>query len=175
MSINTINALKLVITQGNGLAVPNRFNVIMRPPGNVVVDVEEFTILCENASFPGKQITTADYGLLRQSEKIPTGYMNEDVVFTFLLTNSYSMKAIFESWLKMIVNFERYRVAYKDTYTVDVTIEQLDKENKPVYTVVLKEAFPTTVSAIGFDNAAENAIQKLTVSMAFTDYEVKYI
>lgn len=173
MPINTINELKSAITKGNGLAAPNRFNVIMRPPVDMQIDTHEFTILCENASFPGKQITTADYGLLRQSEKIPTGYMNEDVVFTFLLTNHYDMKAIFESWLEKIVNFERYRVAYKNDYTVDVTIEQLDRENEPVYTVVLKEAFPTTISAIGFDNAAENAVQKLTVSMAFTDYEVK--
>lgn len=172
MAIGSIDVLKATIAKGNGLAAPNRFNVFMQPP-RIAADTQEFTILCENASFPGKQITTADYALLRQSEKIPTGYMNEDVSFTFLLTNNYSMKAIFESWLSAIVNFDKYRVAYKSDYVTDVEIQQLDRNNEAVYTVRLKEAFPTTVSAIGFDSAAENAVQKLVVSMAFTDYEVK--
>jgi hypothetical protein len=80
------------------------------------------------------------------------------------------MKTIFESWLEAIVNFDKYRVAYKSDYVTDVEIQQLDRLNNPIYSVVLKEAFPTTVSAIGFDSAAENAVQKLVVSMAFTDY-----
>jgi len=110
--------------------------------------------------------------LLRQTEKMPTGYMNEEVVFTFLLTNQYSMKRIFESWLDTVLNVNRYRAAYKNDYSADVVIQQLDKENTVVYEVKLKEAFPITVSAIGFDNAAENSVQKMTVTMAFTDYEV---
>lgn len=172
MAINSIDDLKATISSGNGLAVPNRFNVIMTPPRGIAADAEEFTILCENTSFPGKQILTADYGLLRQTEKIPTGYLNEEVTFTFLLTNQYSMKAIFESWLEEIIDMNRYRVAYKNDYSADVIIQQLDRENSVVYEVKLKEAFPITLSAIGFDNAAENSVQKLTVTMAFTDYEV---
>ena len=172
MALNSINDLKAAISRGNGLAATNRFNVIMTPTRGIASIPQEFTILCENASFPGKQILTADYGLLRQTEKMPTGYMNEEVVFTFLLTNQYSMKRIFESWLDTVLNVNRYRAAYKNDYSADVVIQQLDKENTVVYEVKLKEAFPITVSAIGFDNAAENSVQKMTVTMAFTDYEV---
>lgn len=172
MALTSIDDLKATISRGNGLAAPNRFNVHMVPPRGIAADLHEFTILCENASFPGKQIATADYGLLRQTEKIPIGYLNEEVTFTFLLTNQYSMKAIFESWLSEVIDFNRYRVAYKTDYATTVKIEQLDRDNKVVYTVDLLEAFPITLSAIGFDNAAENAVQKMTVTMAFTDYKV---
>jgi len=172
MALNSINDLKAAISKGNGLAAPNRFNVMLTPPRGIASDIQEFTILCENASFPGKQILTADYGLLRQTEKIPIGYMNEEVTFTFLLTNQYSMKRIFESWLDKVLDMNRYRVAYKNEYSTDVTIEQLDRDNSAVYKVTLMEAFPITLSAIGFDNAAESSVQKMTVSMAFTDYKV---
>jgi Leu/Phe-tRNA-protein transferase len=134
--------------------------------------MREFTVLCESAIIPGKQITTSDYQLLRQPIKMVTSYMNEDVIFSFLLTNNYSIKKAFDAWIEQMISVEKYRAKYKNQYTTSIQIYQLDKNNNPTYGVRLNEAFPITMNAVTLDNTAENAIQKLFVTLAYTDYEV---
>jgi hypothetical protein len=174
MSFDSINDLKGYIQRGGGLAVTNRFRVMMSAPTGIDFgnDNREFTILCESAIIPGKQITTADYQFLRQPVKMVTSYMNEDVIFSFLLTNNYSIKNAFDKWIAAMISVEKYRAAYKDTYTTTVEICQLDKDNQPVYGVRLNEAFPITMNAITLDNTSENTIQKLYVTLAYTDYDI---
>jgi Leu/Phe-tRNA-protein transferase len=174
MAFDSINDLKAYIQSGNGLAMTNRFQVTLSAPPGISFgnDMREFTVLCESAIIPGKQITTSDYQLLRQPIKMVTSYMNEDVIFSFLLTNNYSIKKAFDAWIEQMISVEKYRAKYKNQYTTSIQIYQLDKNNNPTYGVRLNEAFPITMNAVTLDNTAENAIQKLFVTLAYTDYEV---
>lgn len=192
----TIGDIKSSIAKHGGVAHPNRFAVYMQPPaasllnldvqgsiinalsgnfkaGNLINDPRDMTILCESCSLPGRQIATLDYQSVRQSMKIPYGYFNEDVTFTFLLTNDYYIKKIFDRWTSAVIDFEQYRARYLEEYTTDVVVQQLNKENLPIYGVRLKRAYPITVNSIMLDNTAENAVQKLTVTMTFEDFIVE--
>lgn len=192
----SINDLKAGIGKHGGLATPNRFAVYMQPPaasllnidlqniavslvsGNfkpasLVNDPRDVAILCESCSLPGKQILTMDYQLNKQSVKIPYGYLNEDVTFTFLLTNDYYMKKMFDKWSEATINFDRYRVKYHNEYTTDVVIQQLNKENLPVYGIKLRKAYPVTYNSVALDNTSENSIQRFMVTMTFEEYVVE--
>ena len=198
--MNSIDNLKAVISKKGGLAMQNRFQIFFTPPTansvksllnqdigsligdlaknaisggsakNLIPDPRDISILCEAVSFPGRQISTIDYIAERQGIKVPYSVINEDVSMTFLLTNDYFIKKMFDAWSTGIFDVEKYRAGYKKDFVTDIVIQQLDQNNVPVYSVRLEGAFPTTISAINLDNNSENTIQKMTVTMSYENY-----
>ena len=198
--MNSIDNLKATIAKKGGLAMQNRFQIFFTPPtansvksllnkdigslvgdiaknavsggkpGNLLPDPRDISILCESVSLPGRQISTIDYIAERQGIKVPYSVINEDVSMTFLLTNDYFIKKMFDAWSTGIFDVEKYRAGYKKDFVTDIVIQQLDQNNVPVYSVRLEGAFPTTISAINLDNNSENTIQKMTVTMSYENY-----
>ena len=66
------------------------------------------------------------------------------------------MKEIFDSWHDNIVQSDIYNIAYKSDISTDIIIQQLDNEDRIVYSVKLVDAFPTTVNSISLSNSSEN-------------------
>ena len=189
----TIEDLKATISKKGGLARSNRFNVIFTPPKqsllnlnpetiissaisgnfsarNLINDPRDINVLCTSVALPGRQISTLDYQAEKQTIKIPYGELHDDVTCTFLLTNDYYMKTVFDSWVGSIVDMDQYSVAYKRDITTDVIIQQLDEQNTPIYGVRLEGAFPTTIADIELSNDNENAVQSLSVSFSYDKY-----
>ena len=191
--MSSIERLKSLISKKGGLAKGNRFNVIFTPPKqtllnfdlesivssaisgnfsakNLINDPRDISMLCDSVSIPGKQISTIDYQAQKQSIKIPYGTLHDDVSLTFLLTNDYYMKSMFDQWINNIVNTDTYGVAYKRDIVTDVIIQQLDEQNTPIYGVKLEGAFPTTMNEILLSNESTDTIQKLNVSFSYDRY-----
>lgn len=186
----TIDNLKSTIAKRGGLAKTNRFQVIFTPPqgsllgfkgliGSVlsgggiksaINDPRDISLLCESAILPGRQISTVDYSAEKQAVKIPYTFLNEDVTCSFLLTNDYYMKTLFDDWLEQVFDSNSYRAKFKSDFTSDIVIQQLNENNIPVYGIKLENAFPTTVAGIALDNNTENSVQKLTVTFSYDNY-----
>ena len=187
----SIDKLKSVIGKRGGLAKQNRFNVIFTPPsggllnvgggilgalasggspGSLVNDPRDISLLAENITIPGRNLNTMDYIAEKQSVKIPYSFINEDVQATFLLTHDYYMKNIFDNWLETCFSSDSYRAKFKEDFTSDVIIQQLNEKDIPVYGVRLENAFPTTVAGITLDNNSESAVQKMTVTFSYDNY-----
>ena len=126
--MNSIDNLKATIAKKGGVAMQNRFQVFFTPPTansvksllnsdpkvlvgdiaknaisggsirNMIPDPRDISILCESVNLPGRQITTIDYQAEKQSIKIPYSAINEDVTMSFILTNDYYMKKLFDDW-----------------------------------------------------------------------------
>ena len=193
--MNSIDNLKATLSKKGGVAFANRFQVFFTPPTaalsalaskdigsllgslvgggsikNLIPDPRDISILCESVTLPGRNINTLDYQADKQAIKIPYGIINEDVVMSFILTNDYAMKKMFDDWMESIFNVEEYRAGYKKDFTTDIVIQQLNQKNVPVYGVVLQNAFPTTVAGITLDSNSENTIQKLNVTFSYENY-----
>ena len=191
--MSNIEDLKALISKKGCLARANRFRVIFTPPAqtlfnldgqqvissvisgnftakNLINDPRDINLLCDAVSIPGKQISTLDYQAEKQSIKIPYGYIHDDISLSFLLTNDYYMKTVFDTWINSIINMETYTVAYKKDITCDVIIQQLDEKNTPIYGVKLEGAFPTTINEIVLSNDSTDTIQKLNVSFSYDRY-----
>jgi hypothetical protein len=186
----SIDNLKSTIGKRGGLAKTNRFQVFFTPPQgsllsaqgllgaltsggglkSMINDPRDISLLCENVTIPGRQITTLDYIADKQSVKIPYSFINEDVTCSFLLTNDYYMKTMFDGWLEQVFDSEAYRAKFKKDFTSDVVIQQLNEKNIPVYGVRLENAFPTTVTGITLDNNSESAVQKISVTFSYDNY-----
>jgi len=191
-----IDDLKGVFNKRQGPAHPNRFMIFMQPPsgsllnldvgsaitgalsGNLSIggffnDPRDVSLLCESCTLPGRSITTMDFQNVKQVIKVPYSFMNEDVTFTFLLTGDYYMRKMFDNWMNMVFDTNSYTMKYRDSYTTDVRIAQLNKQNIPTYTVKLEKAYPTAINAIVLDNTAESSIQKVTVNMTYENFIVE--
>jgi hypothetical protein len=191
-----IDDLKGVFSKRQGAANVNRFMIFMQPPsasllnldvnaaitgalsgnlsiGGFINDPRDVSLLCESCTLPGRAITTMEKQNVKQAVKVPYSFVNEDVTFTFILTGDYYMRKMFDNWLELVFDTNKYEMRYPDTYTTDIRIAQLNKQNIPVYTVKLEKAYPTTINAISLDNTAENSIQKVSVNVTYENFVVE--
>ena len=190
----SIDSIKSVISKKGGLAPQNRFQVIFAPPAvsllnlnpenivgsiisggfsiqNLINDPRDISILCSKATLPGRTISTFDVDMHVQQNKYPQTFIDEEVSMTFRLTNDYYIKNMFETWMSGIFDTESYRVGFKSDYSVDVVIQQLNQKNIPVYGVRMEKCFPTNLSAVELDNAANDTMQEVTVTWAYDKYK----
>jgi len=194
LSPGSIDDLKATIGKRGGIAKTNRFAIFMSPPDSsllninlqdigvslisgtfnaksLINDPRDIGLLCESCSIPGRQKKTMEHSHFRNTVKVPNNYINEDITFTFLLTNDYYMKKMFDKWSELIIDPESYKLNYNAEYQRDITIQQLNEKNVPVYGIKLKNAYPISVSSIELSNTGENSIQKLSVTMTYEDFE----
>ena len=193
----SIDTLKASVAAKGGLARTNRFNVIFTPPKqsllnlnpevlvgqllsgdtpsvrSLINDPRDISMLCQTVSLPSRSISTTDYMADKQSNKFPNTLIDGDIDMTWILTNDYYMKTMFDGWLSSIIDMDTYTLGYKNDFATDVIIQQLNIDNIPVYGVKLEKAYPVAVNQIDLDNNSENEVAKLTVSWAYDKYVVE--
>ena len=172
-----IDNLKSVIGKKGGLALSNRFQVFFTPPkqslvnkdkgtllgtlasgggiGNLLNDPRDITLLCKTISIPGRTISTTDKTVGKQAMKIPYDYIDTDVSMTFLLTNDYFIRTMFDNWLSCIIDDDTYRVGYKKDYCTDIIIQQVNDRGIPIY---------------GFSSDASAGQQDISINFAYDKY-----
>ena len=194
---NTVDNLLSTIGKRSGAARANRFSVTFTPPsqtllnldlqsaaaslvsgsfslGSLVNDPRDISILCESCSLPGRLIQTSEYDALnRTPRKFPTVVIDEDVEFSFLLTNDYYMKKIFDRWQQSVIDIDSHLINYPGEYKRDVIIQQLDQKNTVVYGVKLINAFPTGVNSVALSNETADATTSLSVTMVYDNFEIE--
>jgi hypothetical protein len=133
-------------------------------------DPRDVSILCDSVTMPGRQIATNDLQNNLLAVKMPYTYMNDDVTFSFHITNDHFMKKYFEKWFNQIVDRRSMTMKYKSQYATDVIIQQLDQRDVPVYTCTLRNAFPTTIAGYEVTNSGENQTQRMQITLAYDDW-----
>ena len=181
----SIDDLKSLASVKLGFARPNNFLITL--PARHGVDGRELNILCSNTSLPGKQVLTTERRIGMEMQKVAYGYAVPDVSMTFYCMNDYGVKKYFDEWRAITIGEEIGELKYKNDYAKTVTIHQLRKPlvglskalgplranigigGGSVYSVELREAFPTTVSAIQLNNDLDGLVE-LTVEMSYTNW-----
>ena len=194
----SIDNLKSIISKKGGLAKTNRFLVIFTPPTqpllnlslnsvvgkltkgdnplkNLINNPRDIAFLCESVNLPGRQIATTDYTAQKQTVKIPNGFIDEDVSMSFILTNDFFMKEVFDTWMSGIVDTNSYTLGYKSDFQADITIQALNEDDIPTYSITLINAYPIAMGSIELDNNTENGYLKLPITFAYDRYTEKDI
>ena len=142
--------------------------------GSFFEDPRDVFLFCESAVMPGRQVATNDFFTGMKGIKKPYAYLNDDVTLTFNLTNDYYMRDYFKTWIDEIFPYENgmRKVSYKARYCTDLIVQQMGSNDWiPAKSVVLRNAYPITMSSINLSNTAENSISQVSITFAYDDWE----
>ena len=159
------------ISERGGLARPNLFAVTFNGPASVNPDMFLVNAICESASLPGRAISTNEHTTTKHATKTPYTFINDDITLTFLVTNDFYIKNLFEKWMKHVINDEDGKIYYKSQYASDMTITILSLDGKMVHKVQLEKAFPIAFTAMDLSNASESQIMRFTVTMTYDNFK----
>lgn len=153
----------------NSLARTNRFVVDISPSKKYAGHNENAQLVqlfCEQAVLPGVSFASQPVKTYGESREVVYDRNYESVSLTFLVDRKMLVKDYFDKWTYEIINPNTRLVGYYDSYVRDITITMQDTKDKHVYLMVLREAYPKTVSAVQLDNNSKE-IMKLQVTFNY--------
>lgn len=166
---NSIETLKSTVKSHGGFSKSNLFKVNIFGKhilgGN---DPRDFSALAQSVNIPGKQLQSFAYSPYRNPVEVPTGYINDELNMSFILTNDYFVKKFFDKWTQLIVDPTSYLISYPEDYRADINIQQLGPDGEVIYEVTATEAFPKSVKGVDF-TSDQTQINTIDVTFAFTD------
>ena len=136
---------------------------------------------CESAELPGVSLITADSKIYGPTYKVPYQKQFADVNFSFICTNDFYERKLFDKWIECIMppdtNNLRFPKGQNTRYLSDITIMQFDEFIKQIYAIKLIDAYPTSIASMPLSWGDDN-FHRVTVSFAYhyhkTIYEGKY-
>ena len=132
---------------------------------------------CEAAELPGKTLTTADVKIYGPTFKIPYQTQYSDTSLTFLCTNEFYERKLFDRWMEAIhpsdTNNLRFPKGNKSRYMTNIKIIQYDDFIKQIYAVELIDAFPIGVAPQSL-SWGDDGFHRLSISFAYQKYRTIY-
>jgi hypothetical protein len=132
---------------------------------------------CEAAELPGKTVRTVDVQIYGPTFKVPYQAAYNDINLTFLCTNDFVERKIFDRWMEAMIpsdtNNPRYPKGDKSRYMTNITITQYDELINRIYVIQLVDAFPIGIAPQQLAWADDN-FSRLTVNFAYQRYKVVY-
>jgi len=128
-TLPTLNGF-LAFTRTNALARVSRYAVMFQAAPGLVTSADEWDVsmLCEEASIPGKQIMHRSLRInaLSEPRAHTMDFWNDTASFQFLIDNDWTPRKFFEDWLTLCVGTGVTReVGDYDQYVTDVMIHAL--------------------------------------------------
>lgn len=132
---------------------------------------------CESTELPGRSVMTADVDIYGPTFKRPYKTAYGEIPFTFICTNDFYERRLFDTWMESMVPTDTHNVRYQLSsngerqYTTDIAIVQYDDFIKQIYAVKLIDAFPISIAPMPL-SWGEDGFHRLTTQFAYTKYEV---
>lgn len=134
---------------------------------------------CETTSFPSKSLqvqAAKTYGPVFQ---IPTAVQYGNFSMTFICTNEFYEKKLFERWIEIIIpqTTNDFRFPKGDSpensYYSEISVFQYDDFVQQVYGIKLKDAYPISINDQVL-NWTDDNFHRLTVNFAYQKYTSIY-
>ncbi len=132
---------------------------------------------CESAELPGRTLQTADVKIYGPIFKVPYQTMYADTTLTFVCTNDFFERKLFDRWMEAIqpsdTNNLRFPKGNNTRYMTNIKIIQYDDFIKQIYAVELLDAFPIGVApqAVSW---SEDGFHRLSIQFSYQKYKVIY-
>ena len=157
----------------NGLASPNKFEVIFRAiPGATkkAADLLQLSLMCDQVSLAGRDVQAIldlQYGIRRQVVYNAPAYT--PLSLSFLCTDGMKEKRILDAWNNRCVNINKgFNVAYYNDYIGELDVFVLDRSGKKrTYHMHYHEVYPKTVTAIELNHGTTNATLRVTAEIQY--------
>lgn len=135
------------------------------------------SLQCESAELPGKNLITGDAKIYGPTYKVPYQTQYNDISLSFIATNEFYERKLFDRWLEAIMpsdtNNLRYAKGEKTRYMTNIKVIQYDDFIKQIYAVELIDAFPIGISSQPLSWSEDN-FHRVNVQFAYQKYNVIY-
>jgi hypothetical protein len=132
---------------------------------------------CESTEFPGKTLATADVKIYGPTFKVPYQTQYSDASFTFVCTNDFYERKLFERWIEAIMptdtNNMRFPKGATTRYMSNIKIVQYDDFIKKIFAIELIDAYPIGISNQPLSWGEDN-FHRVTIQFAYQKYRVVY-
>jgi hypothetical protein len=132
---------------------------------------------CESAELPGKTLQTADVKIYGPTFKVPYQTQYTETTFTFLCTNEFYERKLFDRWMEAInpsdTNNLRFPKGETTRYMSNIKIIQYDEFIRQIYAVELIDAFPIGIASQAL-NWSEDGFHRLSIQFAYQRYRTIY-
>jgi hypothetical protein len=132
---------------------------------------------CETAELPGKTLQTADVKIYGPTFKVPYQTMYSDTTLTFMCTNDFFERKLFDKWMEAIMpsdtNNLRFPKSELTRYMTNIKIIQYDDFIKQIYAVELLDAFPIGVAPQTL-SWSEDGFHRLSIQFAYQKFRTIY-
>ena len=155
----------------NGLASPNKFEVIFRSiPGQGPNDLKQLNLMCDQASLAGRDVQAVldlQYGIRRQV--VYNAPADTPLSLSFICTDKMDEKRILDEWNNKCVSVgEGFNVAYYNDYIGELDVYVLDRSGKNrTYHMHYHEVYPKTVTAVELNHGTTNATLRVTAEIQY--------
>ena len=157
----------------NGLASPNKFEVIFRAiPGavNGAADLLQLSLMCDQASLAGRDVQAVldlQYGVRRQVVYNAPAYT--PLSLSWLCTDKMDEKRILDEWNNRCVPVDKgFNVEYYNNYIGEMDVYVLDRSGKErTYHMHYHEVYPKTVTAVELNHGTTNATLRVTAEIQY--------
>jgi hypothetical protein len=161
-----------------GGARANQYRVIMTTPPAIAtgLDVNRTQYLVKAASLPGQTISEIQVNF-RGRQMFIAGDRTFDTWSTTVINDTdFMVRNAIERWMNGINDLEENTgLVNISDYTAQLTVQQLDRDDRILKSYVLKNCWPTVVAPIelGYDN--ESAIEEFEVTWRYTDFSASNV
>ena len=102
------------------------------------------TLMCEEAQLPGLSATNVPYKIGPWTEYRTQNleFLSTEIVFTFLVDETWSLRTYFESWINHTANMRTKEVSFYSDITADVKVRSLDTQDNVIAEWKFIEAMP---------------------------------
>ena len=170
----------------SGLARPNRFEILIQPPGGGGLSGSEsqlVSLMADATLLPGKRVLTGRQQLFGPPEFFPVGvdYGGDSLNITFIVDRELRTKIFFDGWMDTITAPTQSQIPawfttnYRSNYIGRIVINQLDESDTVVYSVTVYDAFPIAVNPMQMDNNLTGTIHKLNVTFNYRYWDINSI
>jgi len=132
---------------------------------------------CESAELPGRTLMTHEAKVYGPTYKVPYQSQYNEMTLTFLCTNEFWERKLFDRWIEAIMpsdtNNMRYAKDEATRYMTPIKVIQYDDFIKQIYAIELIDAFPIGVSAQPL-SWSEDGFHRLSVQFAYQRYKPVY-
>ena len=195
---STINRFIANINQGEGLARPTRYLVVIQPPQRIITnpyegdfdmtpgnnDMESMTIkrnvgmMCNKVTLPNRDVNTVDHRVYGPARQMPYAYSySGQIECTFYGDKFLRQRTFFENWQKKIFSNVTHHMDFYDNYVGTMDIYQLGSfsaeqdRDRTTYAVRLYEVYPQTVGSIDYSYGATDQAVNIPITLNFRTWK----
>ena len=195
----TINRFIAEINQGEGVARPTRYLVVIQPPQKLLTneyddnyftgisnnnDMESATMkrnvgmMCNKVTLPNRDVNTTDHRVYGPARQMPYAYSySGQIECTFYGDKFLRQRTFFENWQKKIFSNVTHHMDFYDNYVGTMDIYQLGSfsaeqdRDRTTYAVRLYEVYPQTVGSIDYSYGATDTSVNVPITLNFRTWK----